>query len=216
MQFGLKNRLRLISLLPILILFSITSYFVYNSAVNYKLAQVLQDKLSENKQLNDLVGNISRERGMTVMYLGNSSKNILKSLTQQRKVVDEKLNIYVSHTEQNSVLHDHTNTESVCKTCINLKSIVQSMNKIKKARAIVDQNKSNFTDIYENIYGKAQHKAILLLEEITQNQMDQEINELSSVYLSLVRAKEYTASERDYISFAISRSVTVVSRSVLA
>jgi len=206
MQFGLKNRLRLISLLPILILFSITSYFVYNSAVNYKLAQVLQDQLSENKQLNDLVGNISRERGMTVMYLGNSSKNILKSLTQQRKVVDEKLNIYVSNTEQNSVLHDHANGETECHTCINLKSIVQSMNKIKKARTTVDQNRSNFTDIYENVYGKAQHKAILLLEEITQNQMDQEINELSSVYLSLVRAKEYTASERDYISFAISKS----------
>ena len=209
MQFGLKNRLRLISLLPILILFSITSYFVYNSAVNYKLAQVLQDQLSENKQLNDLVGNISRERGMTVMYLGNSSKNILKSLTQQRKVVDEKLNIYVSNTEQNSVLHDHANGETECHTCINLKSIVQSMNKIKKARITVDQNRSNFTDIYENVYGKAQHKAILLLEEITQNQMDQEINELSSVYLSLVRAKEYTASERDYISFAISRSAVL-------
>ncbi len=36
MQLGLKNRLRLISLLPILIIFSITSYFVYESFLNYK------------------------------------------------------------------------------------------------------------------------------------------------------------------------------------
>jgi len=206
MQFGLKNRLRLISLLPILILFAITSYYVYESAINYKLAQILQDKLSENKQLNELVGNISRERGMTVMYLGNSSKNTLKSLTQQRKVVDEKLNVYVSQTEKNSVLHEHSQGEENCKTCRNVKSIMSSMEQIQKVRTLVDQNRSNFTDVYENVYGKAQHKAILQLSEITKNQMDQEINQLSALYLSLVQAKEFTASERDFISFAISRS----------
>ncbi|MEJ2372872.1 MAG: hypothetical protein P8Y16_03610, partial [Sulfurimonas sp.] len=72
MQLGLKNRLRLISLLPIIILFSITSYFVYDSYENYRAAQLLQDRLAANKELNSLVNNISRERGMTVMYLGNS------------------------------------------------------------------------------------------------------------------------------------------------
>ncbi|MBU4110714.1 hypothetical protein KJ988_06910, partial [bacterium] len=88
MQLGLKNRLRLISLFPILLLFSITSYFLYDSYANYKAAQLLKDKLSENRLLNELVGNISRERGMTVIYLGNSSENTLKSLMKQRKIVD--------------------------------------------------------------------------------------------------------------------------------
>ena len=61
MQLGLKNRLRLISLFPILLLFSLTSYYVYESYKNFQAAQLLKDKLSENRDLNELVGNISRE-----------------------------------------------------------------------------------------------------------------------------------------------------------
>ena len=40
MRIGLKNRLRLISLFPILILFGLSSYFAYNSYVNSELASL--------------------------------------------------------------------------------------------------------------------------------------------------------------------------------
>jgi hypothetical protein len=86
MHLGLKNRLRLISLFPIIILFSITSYFVYNSFNNYRSAQILQDKLSHNRELNSLINNISRERGMTVIYLAKSSQGTLSSLLKQRNI----------------------------------------------------------------------------------------------------------------------------------
>ena len=206
MEFGLKNRLRLISLLPILILFTITSYFAYESFNNYRAAQILQDKLSENRQLNELVGNLSRERGMTVMYLGNSSPNTLKSLTKQRKIVDNKFQAYISNTQINSSLHDHSNGQQVCPTCINIKSIQASLKRIQETRLLVDTQKINFKDVFEKIYGSAQHNAILQLQKITENQMDAEINELSSAYITLVRTKENTASERDLITFALARS----------
>ncbi|NOR58408.1 MAG: hypothetical protein GQ474_07795, partial [Sulfurimonas sp.] len=102
MQLGLKNRLRLISLFPIIILFSLTSYYLYDSYKNYERAEMLHDKLSENRYLNDVVGNIARERGMTAMYLGNPSKNIFKSLQEQRKVVDVKIEAYLDHTKNES------------------------------------------------------------------------------------------------------------------
>jgi signal transduction histidine kinase/CheY-like chemotaxis protein len=187
MQLGLKNRLRLISLLPILILFTITSYYVYNSFTNYQLAQVLQEKLTENRLLNDLVGNISRERGMTVMYLGNLSPNTLRSLTKQRQVVDVKYKQYIDYAK-------------------NIGIMSKSYASIKKTRALVDEQKTNFESVYEKIYGAAQNKGIKQLEEITRNQMDPEINELASSYISMVRAKEFTAAERDFISYAIARS----------
>ncbi|MCD6173570.1 MAG: nitrate- and nitrite sensing domain-containing protein, partial [Sulfurimonas sp.] len=161
MQLGLKNRLRLISLLPILIVFSVTSYFAYESFNNYQVAKNLQEKLAENRQLNDLVENISRERGMTVMYLGDSSKSTLKSLIQQRKIVDSQFQAYETYTTNNTIL--------------------ESLNIIKKLRILVDKQKTNFEDVYKNIYGKVQNDAILELEKITKNQIDSEINELSSV-----------------------------------
>ena len=206
MQLGLKNRLRLISLFPIIILFSITSYFVYNSYENYKAAQFLQDKLSENRELNELVNNISRERGMTVMYLGNSSPNTLRSLTKQRTMEDAKESSFLSHVKSKEVLHDHSNGEANCKTCNNLKVLTQLLEKIKKSRILVDEHRTNFKDIYEDVYGIAQHTAIKQLEEITSNQLDPEINSYANEYIAYVRANEYTAAERDFISFAIARS----------
>ncbi|WP_434657551.1 ATP-binding protein [Sulfurimonas sp. NW9] len=191
MQIGLKNRLRLISLLPIIILISITSYFVYNSYENYKAAQLLQDKLSTNRQLNNLLRNVSRERGMTVMYLGNSSPNTLKSLLKQRKIVDKQEKLYFQKLQALS------QKDTV------LKNAMQS---IKHARTLVDTHKINFEDIYNKVYGKAEKIIIKQLETITSHQLDSKINTYASVYISLVRANAYTADERDFISYTLARS----------
>ncbi len=198
MQLGLKNRLRLISLFPIIVLFSITSYYVYNSYANYKAAQVLQDKLSENRQLNQLINNISRERGMTVMYLGNSSPNTLRSLTKQRAMADDKERAFLKLNASKQIAKEASDTQ--------VKALRSLLNKIKRSRGLVDEHKTNFKEIYEDVYGVAQHTAIKQLEEITLNQLDPEINTYAAEYIALVRANEYTAAERDFISFAIARS----------
>jgi len=205
MQLGLKNRLRLISLFPIIILISITSYFVYNSYENYKAAQVLQDKLSINRELNDLINNISRERGMTVMYLGNSSPNTLKSLIKQRKIVDIKEALYLKHIKNEAKLHDHTQ-EGNCPTCKRIKSLEASLAEIKKMRKLVDAHQASFEDVYQKGYGAAEKKGIKELEAITLDQLDPMINEYATSYISLVRANAATADERDFISYAIARS----------
>jgi signal transduction histidine kinase/DNA-binding response OmpR family regulator len=197
MQLGLKNRLRLISLFPIVILFSITSYFVFNSFENYKAAESLQNKLSENRQLNELINNIARERGMTVMYLGNSSQNTLRSLIKQRAVVDEKEIAYLSYAKSKTM-----GQQELAK----IDAFASLMDEIKKARKLVDDHQANFEDIYKNIYGKTQASGIKKLEEITLDQLDPEINAYAAIYISMVRANEFTAAERDYISFAIARS----------
>ncbi|QOP41934.1 hybrid sensor histidine kinase/response regulator [Sulfurimonas marina] len=200
MQLGLKNRLRLISLLPIIILFSITSYFVYDSYENYKAAQQLQDRLSANRELNTLVNNISRERGMTVMYLGNSSPNTLKSLIKQRKIVDDQAKLYFKH------INTQAEKEHSLALKKESKELEDAIKKIVATRHLVDEQKTNFTDVYEKVYGTAQNIAIKQLEEITEDQLDSQINDYSFKYLTLVRANEFTAAERDFISFAIARS----------
>ncbi len=206
MQLGLKNRLRLISLFPILILFSLTSYYVYESYKDFQSAQLLKDKLSQNRDLNELIGNLSRERGMSVMFFGNASQNTFSSLVKQRKIVDEKFQTYFRNTKNNLVLHDHSLGEINCPTCINIEAQNLSLTKIKEVRKLVDNNETNFHDIYETVYGQAQHNAIIELEKISKNQTDQVINEISAVYISMVQAKEYTAAERDLISYMIARA----------
>jgi len=207
MQFGLKNRLRLISLFPILIVFSFTSFYVYDSYINLSEASTLKNKLSQNRLLNNLIGNISRERGMTVMYLGSLSNNTLKSLKKQRLLVDKDYNSYIQHVKNDHSIHDHKGGVSpTCMACNDVNYIKDAYKQIKKTRNALDLNNADFELVYKDVYGEILKQSITKLANITSNQNDQTIGELSSVYLALVNAKSYTASERDLISYAIARS----------
>ncbi len=208
MQLGLKNRLRLISLLPIIVLFALSSYFVYNSYTGYKAAEQLQIRLDENRLMNEVVGNLARERGMSAMYLGNKTENILKSLNEQRKIVDKKVENYLNSARANQSLHTHTKEagKADCVACNNIDSIVDSMNKIKSARGLVDSLNIDFDEVFNDVYVVAQEKLVKQLEQITENQIDKEISELYSLYISMVHAKEASGVERGYLSYIISRS----------
>ena len=205
MNLGLKNRLRLISLLPILLLFSLTSYFLYQSYSDYQRAQQLQDKLTQNKLLNDLVGNIARERGMTAMYLGKSSKNIFKSLTQQRKIVDTKAQKYLSHIKLLIDEEKSSTSQTECISCKNYDTVKSSLQRIHEVRKLVNEHKIKFKRAFA-IYSDIQQKFISLLRQLANNQTDQDINELYATYISMVNAKEYSGIERGYMSYIISRS----------
>lgn len=208
MQIGLKNRLRIISLLPIVVLFAITSYYVYGSFRDYRSAHKLQNRLDQNRYLNEIIGNIARERGMSAMYLGNKTQNILKSLKEQRKIVDKKIQKYLKHIKDDEALHPHSLKEDIskCITCKNIKLITESISEIESIRPLVDEYKIGFNQMFYEIYGGIQEKLIKQLEEMTKNHIDKEINELYSLYISMVDAKEASGVERGYMSYIISRS----------
>jgi signal transduction histidine kinase/CheY-like chemotaxis protein len=186
MQTGLKNQLRLISLFPIIILFTLASYYMYNAYESYNAATKLQSKLKENKSLTKLLDNISRERGMTIMYLGNATDTTHNSLLAQRKLVETSAQEYL--TAQNS-------------------PIVQSaMQNIQDIRKKVDANQTDFTTVYTDTYGKIQDSILRQVENMAQIHVDEQISSLATAYLSLERAQEFTASERDYITYTLASS----------
>lgn len=202
MQLRLINRLRIISLLPILILFSLASYYVYSAYVSYQGALQLQVRLEGNKQLTDLINNISRERGMTAMYMGNSSAETLKSLHAQRAIVDEKVGAY------QKFLTSSQQTGGAKETKANeIKAKVDQLQKeIAKSRPLIDSHSAAFNKIFYEVYGKHQEGLINELAELASLNFDEEANTLSSTYLSLVRANEHSSVERDYITYVLSRA----------
>ncbi|MDD5400786.1 MAG: ATP-binding protein [Sulfurimonas sp.] len=205
MQLSLKNRLRLIGLLPIIILFTMTSYYVYSSFMAYKAAQGLQDKLELNTYLNDIVTNIARERGMSAMYLGSeAAANTLKSLHEQRKVVDEKILKYIEHAQRKKTLDINPENKSTLESNVN--DVTSSIAKIKSTRALIDEKKITFDEIFSTVYNPIQAKLIKQLTQVTDSQVDKEISELYSLYISIVNAKEYSGIERAYMSYNISHS----------
>ncbi len=205
MQIGLKARLRLISLFPIFMLIGIASYYVYVSYIGYDSAIKLQSKLNENKQLNELIGDLSRERGMTVMYMGNSSEATAESLKSQRANVNKQVNSYISHLKSTESLHNHTG-DGVCIACKSIKSIQANFKTIQEVRPLVDNQNVEFEEIFYDIYGNAQKQIIKELEEIRNYQLDEKITSVATTYLILAKAKEFTSSERDFITYALARS----------
>lgn len=203
LELGLKNRLRLISLLPILILLSLASYYVYSSFVSYQGAQKLQELLQENKNLNTLIGNLSRERGMTVMYLGNKSEATLKSLTTQRTMVDKDLTQYSRYLDAQQKSYKPSELQRI-KTLI-----AETKKQIDLSREIVTTDQADFNEIYADMYGAVLSKLFSRLEAVSSSQVDQQITSLAATYLSLAKAKLNTASERDYISYPLARSTPI-------
>jgi signal transduction histidine kinase/CheY-like chemotaxis protein len=204
-MIALKNRLRLISLFPILILFALASYYVYNAYGSYQAAKILQAKLDENLFLNDLIRNLSRERGMTVMYLGNQSETTKKSLDAQRNIVDEKLAAFDSHISHNELLHDHSG-QTECAACKSQKNIDERFSFIAEKRAEIDAGELEFGDIYDTIYGVAENEVLQELRTIGAFEVDPDIASLASAYINILDAKHYTGDERDFISYALARA----------
>jgi len=104
MQLGLKNRLRLISLLPILVLFSLTSYYVFNSYIEYQAAQDLKNKLIDNKKLDDLITNIALEHSMNAIYLGSPSDTSFNLLKKQRIIIDNKIAKFSQTSQEHKLI----------------------------------------------------------------------------------------------------------------
>ena len=205
MQIGLKSRLRLISLFPIFMLIGVASFYVYESYVGYDSAVKLQSKLTENKQLNELIGDLSRERGMTVMYMGNSSEATAESLKSQRSNVDKQVATYIRHLKSTPSLHNHTG-DGVCFACKSVKTIEANYSTIVEVRPLVDNQNVEFQEIFYDIYGNAQNQIIKELEQIRNFQLDEKITSIATTYLILAKAKEFTSSERDFITYALARS----------
>jgi len=189
MKLGLKSRLRLISLFPILLLLSLASYYVYTSYKDYQSGELLQAKLAENKYLNDLLSNISRERGMTVMYLGNHSAATKKSLMSQRAIVDKKL------AELRKALNP-----------ADAKELGGAAGAIEEIRAAVDNGDAEFEAVYSDTYGHLLETILDIVGRLTRASSDQALAADSSAYYNLVQAQYYTASERDFISYVLARA----------
>jgi len=189
MHLGLKNRLRLISLLPILILFSLASYYVYTSYVSFQAAKNLQVRLESNKQLNNMINNISRERGMTMMYLGNASAATLKSLHAQRSLVDAAIKDFKLHNPAPKTL-----------------LIIDALEKGRhQTHPSVDNKTAEFDEIFNDVYGKPQEELIKELSSLSTVLLDDKVASMANSYVSLIRANEYTSLERDYLTYLLSK-----------
>jgi len=84
----IRNRLKLIGLVPITLLILLSSYFFITSYINFEKATTLKTTLINNAAMDKALVNIGKENGLTALYLANDKKEFLDALNKQRETLD--------------------------------------------------------------------------------------------------------------------------------
>jgi len=198
MNFGLNNRVRLISFLPISIIWFLASYFMYSSFITYQSSIILQKKLNADQYIHRIVNELERERGQSALWLSAETKEQYKNMIAQRKHTDSKIKDFNSFIEEQ---HQDINKD----LDIRLLTIAKELERINVFRTNVDARNFVAQDFLYNFYSNTIHTLMLEFHELTRGVITPEVASIATVLDSIMHAKEYSASERDYITFIMAR-----------
>ncbi|NPA65535.1 MAG: response regulator [Epsilonproteobacteria bacterium] len=201
MKFGLKRRLELISLVPLLILIAIASYFVYNAYEDYNDAERLKAKLVENEMLNNILTNIARERGMSAIYLGKPTETIHVSLKKQRTLTDKSVTKYLAQINNKQVT-------SGMMSQLDLQNLQAGIQKVKALRKEVDNQSVSFETMFAT-YTASQKFLLQQIQKLELSKIDHIIGQLYAPYVSMIKAEEYSGIERGYMSYVLAKKISL-------
>ncbi|WP_353661159.1 nitrate- and nitrite sensing domain-containing protein [Hydrogenimonas sp. SS33] len=192
MQVGIRSKLKLISLLPILLLLGFASYFLYQSATSYMRGQVFTERMGYTRILNDMATQLAKERGMTAIYIASHGKRVKDSLAAQRKMVDKEIGVFRTYLSR----HPEARPKKLIKVLLGL---------LPKKRQQIDALQVNFNQAFFNYY-TVLIKAILdEIEKVSSTTPDPEITNEAKAFVNFAKAKEASGIERGFMSYILAR-----------
>ena len=202
----IRNRLKLIALVPILLLLLLSSYFFVTSYINYEKAQALKTALSNNVYLGKTLTQLGKERGLTALYVGSDRKVFGDLLKKQRLSTDRSLKELHANivTDKKSIipfvsglLGETTELNSAL-----YRDLLQNIEKISLIRKEADTPGNDFNKVFFDGYTKRLTTPILEnLLQINSFALDTEIASLVTTLSQLYTAKENAGLERGYVSY---------------
>ncbi|HIQ26883.1 MAG TPA: hybrid sensor histidine kinase/response regulator, partial [Sulfurovum sp.] len=210
----IKNRLKLIGLLPIILLALLSSYFLVTSYINYEKANTLKSVLSNNAHLANLLTEAGKERGLTAMYLASGQKEFSDSLKKQRKNTDNSIrntqkNIKIEDTRYLPFLLDLLGEKNTLNTHT-YQSLLSNLKQLPKIRKEADTKNADFKKIFFNGYTKTISTPILNnLLQVNNFALNTEISSLISTLSQLYIAKENSGLERGLVSYYMTKKASM-------
>lgn len=202
----IRNRLKLIGLLPITLLILLSSYFFVTSYVNYEKANALKSSLSNNAKLSNLLTEVGKESGLTSIYLASEQEDFMDSLVKQRKNTDRILstvtkNLSIENTSYLPFLLDLMGESNTLDTK-KYKTLATQMTNLSSIRKSAATKASDFKTIFFNGYKDQISSPILdSLLQINNFALNTEISSLISTLSKFYIAKEYASLERGLVSY---------------
>ena len=206
----IRNRLKLIGLLPITLLIALSSYFFITSYLNFEKAHTLKTILGNNVVLNKTLIEVGKERGLTSLFLAHDGTAFQDALKKQRKATDTSFKHLKKDLIADNINYlpfvlsilgqsDQFNSQEYHKVLKNLPAIA-------KLRKSVDAQSDSFYNIFFNGYTKKFTTPLLSsIFQIKSFALDTEISSLITSLAQLSMAKENAGLERGFISYYITK-----------
>ena len=208
----IRNRLKLIALVPILLLLLLSSYFFVTSYINYEKAQALKTALSNNAYLSQSLSAIGKERGLTALYMGSDHKAYGKLLKKQRSTTDRTVarmrskivpdngtfiaflpKLLGENTELDTQLYQH---------------MLRNLGEFPAIRKEADNPNSDFKKVFFDGYTKTLTAPIMQnLLQINNFALDTEIASLVSTLAQLYTVKENAGLERGFVAYYMTKRI---------
>ncbi|MEA3418590.1 MAG: ATP-binding protein, partial [Campylobacterota bacterium] len=207
----IRNRLKLIGLVPILLLFLLSSYFLVTSYQNYEKANALKTVLSNNAVLNDVLVQTGKERGLTALYMGSDRKNFADPLKKQRVALDKA----VQNLQNDLQIETKAYMPFLLKNAQLLDSakytkLLANTRRLPEIRKKADTEGSDFSDIFFNNYTEL--IATPTVDNLLQTNnfaLDTEIASLIATLSKIDIAKENTGLERGFVAYFMAKKASM-------
>ncbi len=210
----IRNRLKLIALVPILLLLLLSSYFFVTSYINYEKAQALKTALSNNAYLSKSLAEIGKERGLTALYIGSDKKTYGNLLLNQRKTTDKTLGQLRGKLVTDNgnlipflpkLLHEKTELDKQA-----YDALIANIAKLPAIRKEVDGPKADFKKIFFDEYTKKIATPIMKnLFQIKDFALDTDIASLIATLSELYTVKENAGLERGYVAYYMTKKASM-------
>ena len=203
----IKNKLKLITIVPTLILVAAATYLFYNTYISYEKTKAYKIVTKNNKSLNKLLLELGRERGLTALYLASNKASYEELLKQQYK----KTNLAIKEYKNSVIIENSTilpkdylfgDTINVDKN-LYIK-LNKQLNRINEIRASLKNINSNDYKIVLDKYTKYLTQPVLQnLLQINRFSLDVNINKISNALTNLYISQEYSGLLRDFLVYNI-------------
>ena len=205
----IKNKLKLITILPTLILVAAATYLFYSTYVNYEKTKAYKTVVNNNKALNNLLLELGKERGLSALYLASNKTSYKELLSKQYDKTNKAIKNY-----KNSVIIENSTIlpksllsgKSVTldkKSYLELNSKLANISKIRKSLKNVSSD--NYKTILDKYTKELTVPTIKNLLQINKFSLNVDLNKISHALTNLYVSEEYSGLLRDFLVYNIEK-----------
>ncbi len=201
-------------MLPIILLFIVSSYFLFISYGEYYKADELKQIIKNNVHFNQMITETGKERGLSSIVLGSKGTHAINELSGQRIETDRVINSAknnIAPVNHNSYFSGLFNS----KKSYDHQNIFNNLAQLPSLRKKIDQQEIPFAIAFYDKFTKNLTKPILEQELLINDyRLNDKISSLITSLSQLYIATENSSLERDFVSYFLMRKIAMTQKEI--